>query len=223
MTTMAVGDVNATTRGSGARYNDGKAPLELIPAWLLAELGSNAFSDEPSAITIVRWLGEWQAGRMSALDILRNLHPGDAYECARVFGYGAKKYAAWNWIRGMQWSVPLGCALRHAFAEIGGEDIDSESGFTHRGHLVCNLVMLAQFERTFPEGDDRPVEWLNPSGVEVVRTGGSDSLVGFDAALAAEMSRRRKRGSSDSASMREWLSRAQSAGPSTDTSRTRAP
>lgn len=115
---MAIGDVTSQARGSGARFNDGKVPLDLIPL---------------SSLT----------------------------DCARVFGYGRKKYAAWNWAKGMDWSVPYGCALRHLSAWFNGEDNDPESGLPHLGHVMCNLVMLSTFARTFPEGDDRPVRWLN--------------------------------------------------------------
>jgi hypothetical protein len=110
---MSIGDVNSTARGSGARYNDGKVALELIPGVALED-------------------------------------------CARVFDYGRKKYAAWNWAKGMQWMVPFGCLLRHLYAWARGEDNDPESGLPHLGHAMCNLVMLSTFARTYREGDDRP-------------------------------------------------------------------
>lgn len=115
---MSIGDVNSAERGSGARYNDGKVPYELIPGVALED-------------------------------------------CARVFDYGRRKYAAWNWAKGMAWMVPFGCLLRHLFAWARGEDNDPESGLPHLGHAMCNLVMLSTFARTYPEGDDRPKEWLN--------------------------------------------------------------
>jgi hypothetical protein len=34
---MAVGDVNSNEKGSGARYNDGKADLSLIPMCTLED------------------------------------------------------------------------------------------------------------------------------------------------------------------------------------------
>lgn len=119
---MSVGDVNSVERGSGARYNDGKVPYELIPGMALED-------------------------------------------CARVFDYGRRKYAAWNWAKGMAWMVPFGCLLRHLHAWARGEDNDPESGLPHLGHAMCNLVMLCTFARTYPEGDDRPKQWLNmPAG-----------------------------------------------------------
>lgn len=112
-----VGDVNSTARGSGARYNGGKADLSLIPLCTL--------EDE-----------------------------------ARVWMYGKRKYAAWNWAKGMDWSIPLACALRHLSAWQRGEDIDPESGLPHLAHAMCNLRMLTLYSMTYPEGDDRPKEWM---------------------------------------------------------------
>jgi len=112
-----VGDVNSTARGSGARYNGGKADLSLIPLCTL--------EDE-----------------------------------ARVWMYGKRKYAAWNWAKGMDWSIPLACALRHLSAWQRGEDTDPESGLPHLAHAMCNLRMLTLYSMTYPEGDDRPKEWM---------------------------------------------------------------
>jgi len=81
-------------------------------------------------------------------------------DCAKVFDYGRRKYADWNWAKGMAWSIPLGSLLRHLAAWQRGEDIDTESGLPHLGHIHCNLVMLSTYARTFPEGDDRAKKWL---------------------------------------------------------------
>jgi len=75
---------------------------------------------------------------------------------ARVWEYGKKKYSAWNWVKGMPWSVPFACAMRHLSAWQRGEDLDPESGLPHIAHVACNLRMLALYSRTYPEGDDRP-------------------------------------------------------------------
>ena len=79
---------------------------------------------------------------------------------ARVWMYGKNKYAAWNWAKGMAWSVPLACLLRHLAAWQRGEEVDQESGLPHLAHAMCNLRMLTLYSKTFPEGDDRPKEWL---------------------------------------------------------------
>lgn len=136
---MAIGDVSSEARGTGARFNDGKVPLDLIP--------------------------------LSAL-----------IECARVFDYGRRKYAAWNWAKGMDWSVPYGCLLRHMAAWFDGEDNDPESGLPHLGHAMCNLVMLSTFARTFREGDDRPRRWMHADpakALSLVEMGAPAELLAF--------------------------------------------
>ena len=79
---------------------------------------------------------------------------------ARVWMYGKQKYAAWNWAKGMPWSVPLACLMRHMAAWQRGEEVDPESGLPHLAHAMCNLRMLTLYSKTYPEGDDRPKEWL---------------------------------------------------------------
>lgn len=80
---------------------------------------------------------------------------------ARVWEYGRRKYASWNWAKGMPWSVPLGCILRHLAAWQRGEDLDQESGLPHLAHISCNLRMLTLYSKTYPQGDDRPARWLS--------------------------------------------------------------
>jgi hypothetical protein len=114
-----IGDINSAEKGSGARFNAGKADYSLIPMGTL--------EDE-----------------------------------ARVWMYGRQKYAAWNWTKGMAWSVPFACAMRHMAAWQRGEECDPESGLPHLAHAMCNLRMLTLYSKTFPQGDDRPVKELQP-------------------------------------------------------------
>lgn len=87
---------------------------------------------------------------------------------ARVWMYGREKYAAWNWAKGMPWSVPFACLMRHMAAWQSGEANDPESGLPHLAHAMCNLRMLTLFASTYPEGDDRPLEWLTPTVKEMI-------------------------------------------------------
>lgn len=81
---------------------------------------------------------------------------------ARVWMYGREKYAAWNWTKGMPWSVPFACAMRHMAAWQRGEECDPESGLPHLAHAMCNLRMLTLYSTNYPQGDDRPTKELQP-------------------------------------------------------------
>ena len=156
---MSVGDVTSSARGSGARYNDGKPPLELLPLRVFAEGLYRIDFTEPQqrAYDALLKLAAWQeVGGVGYLyDSIRALG-SPWHDGARVLDYGRRKYAAWNWSKGMAWSIAVGCAVRHLEGIIRGEEHDPESGLTHAGHAVCNLVFLITYHTTFPEGDDRP-------------------------------------------------------------------
>ncbi len=79
----------------------------------------------------------------------------------RVWEYGERKYAAYNWTKGMKWSIPFECALRHLEAWQAGIELDEESGLPHLAHAMCNLRMLTLYSKTYPEGDDRENNFLS--------------------------------------------------------------
>lgn len=72
-----------------------------------------------------------------------------------VLTYGAKKYAAHNWRKGLAWSRLTAAALRHLLAFMRGEDIDPESGLPHIDHALCCLMFLSEFQKTGGGTDDR--------------------------------------------------------------------
>lgn len=150
---MPVGDVNSSAPGSGARYNDGKVQLDLVPAsfWELAFIDA-ALPELRHAANFIKQVQTYSR----ECDVPPRFDFSiDDLECAaRVFEYGTKKYAAWNWAKGMKWSIPIGCAFRHMVAIALGEESDPESGELHWGHVMCNLIMLQHFMRYYPEGDD---------------------------------------------------------------------
>jgi hypothetical protein len=170
---MPIGDVNSSERGSGARDNDGKAPMHQIPAiywkasWVSLGLLPEFLDPDPPRVSNDVLLA---SDIMTALCRLQNGNPSvecspfaevlqdpDHLEMAMdVFAFGEKKYALYNWTKGMPWSVPTACALRHVKAFLDGEENDPESGLPHLGHALCNIVMLDWYWRQYPEGDDRP-------------------------------------------------------------------
>lgn len=153
---MSIGDVTSDARGSGARYNTGKAPVELIPLRIIASSAQRAGGNAAVAQALLS-VGLYQErGELAHLYDAIGVLGATWAECAAVLDYGRQKYAAWNWAKGMPWSVCFGCIGRHALDILSGEEADLESGLPHRGHILCNLVFLIHYAQHYPEGDDRP-------------------------------------------------------------------
>lgn len=58
----------------------------------------------------------------------------------RVLEFGTKKYAPKNWQKPMDTTEILESMQRHLAALMDGEEIDSESGISHMGHIQCNAM-----------------------------------------------------------------------------------
>lgn len=76
-------------------------------------------------------------------------------DIAQVLAFGAKKYDAHNWRKGIQYSRLLDAALRHLYAFADGEDTDPESGLSHVAHAGCCIVFLLGMQHSRPDLDDR--------------------------------------------------------------------
>jgi len=152
-----VGDVDSDEKGSGARFNSGKPPLNFIPIeqqmviWVTYKMPDSSFMLE-----IMDVLGRFEKGQAEMWQVMRLLTVDDLNGAAYVWEYGSKKYAPFNWAKGMAWSIPFACIGRHMGLIMQGEEIDEESGYSHWGHVVCNILMLDHYSRYFTEGDDRP-------------------------------------------------------------------
>lgn len=87
-----------------------------------------------------------------------DLLPFDAVnEVAKVYTFGAKKYAERNWEAGMNYSRLFGACMRHMWAWFMGEDKDPESGLTHLSHAGFCVLGLIAYELRKSGVDDRPV------------------------------------------------------------------
>lgn len=85
-----------------------------------------------------------------------DLFPPEALEAiGQVLTYGANKYAAHNWRKGIDWSRLYGAALRHLNRWNAGEDIDPESGLPHLAHAGCCVVFLIASAQSGLGTDDR--------------------------------------------------------------------
>lgn len=97
-----------------------------------------------------------------ALDLSKGLTIGLSAHSPTCGVHKTIKTAAWNWTKGMPWSVPFACAMRHMAAWQRGEECDPESGLPHLAHAMCNLRMLTLYATTYTQGDDRPTKELQP-------------------------------------------------------------
>lgn len=149
---MSIGDVNSNERGSGARFNGGKPSIELIPFRILA-----LTTEQETIKEAFYLLDSYQfSGDIKYLQSLFSYLSIHINDCAYVFAYGSKKYASWNWLKGMAWSIPLACTGRHLLKLKDGELLDDESGLSHWGHVLCNIVMLITYAEVYQEGNDLP-------------------------------------------------------------------
>lgn len=79
---------------------------------------------------------------------------------AKVLTKGAEKYADRNWELGMRWSKVVASLKRHLEAFEMGEDFDKETGLLHTAHIMCNAAFLTEYYKLYPQGDDRPHNYL---------------------------------------------------------------
>lgn len=67
------------------------------------------------------------------------------HACGRALAYGAEKYAANNWRKGMNISEAYSALQRHLLVWNEGEDIDPDSGLNHLDHVAANLAFLTEY------------------------------------------------------------------------------
>lgn len=101
------------------------------------------------------------------------VHPKAQEDMVDVLTYGAEKYSEYdkngnviydgsmNWRNGLSWMSVIDSLKRHINAIERGEDYDPETGKLHIAHAACNVHFLNAFYYIFPQGDDRPKNFLN--------------------------------------------------------------
>lgn len=73
----------------------------------------------------------------------------------KVWMFGAKKYSAHNWRKGMPTTRGFNALMRHLTAYMNGEDNDPESGISHLAHAACCLKMMQHTAKYHPSLNDR--------------------------------------------------------------------
>lgn len=82
--------------------------------------------------------------------------PLASIEVGKVAGFGAKKYARYNFMKGYAWSLSYDALQRHLHAFWSGEDKDEESGLYHLAHAAWHCLALLSFLLRKRGTDDRP-------------------------------------------------------------------
>lgn len=108
-----------------------------------------------------RMTDKFTGGQKGAkLTQLGALDPVALIEVSRVAGYGANKYAAFNFLKGYDWSLSFNAGMRHALLFWAGEDIDEESGRSHPAMAAWHFMTLVSFLARQVGNDDRPPSLL---------------------------------------------------------------
>jgi hypothetical protein len=133
----------------GMKFDTGKAPLWIVP-WEALE----PMIPEPArrrAFILSKWVRRELQCPIGALML-----PYMVQHASEIMIFGAKKYAPYNWEKGILFTRIASAGLRHAL-EYGADDPDS--GMPHEWHLDCNVLFAATFEargELYREFDDRP-------------------------------------------------------------------
>lgn len=77
-------------------------------------------------------------------------------KCSLVMALGALKYGKMNWRKNkVKETVYIEAAMRHMYAAMDGEDVDSESGQSHYAHAMACMAILLDAKATGNLVDDR--------------------------------------------------------------------
>jgi len=76
-------------------------------------------------------------------------------QVAEVLAFGAQRYGAHNWRKGIEVQRQINASLRHIFKANEGEDTDPDSGLPHLAHAICDLMFALNTIHDRPEMDDR--------------------------------------------------------------------
>lgn len=85
-----------------------------------------------------------------------SLIPRPALEqMAYAFMHGEVKYGRYNYCAGFDSHRLLAAAFRHLTQWQSGEDLDSESGYSHLGHALASIAMLLHIQELGTMRDTR--------------------------------------------------------------------
>jgi len=120
---------------AGKKFDKGKPRLELLPPSYWLEVDSKLSAD------LAGWyFYKWE------------LPISVSYDAVPILEFGANKYAAHNWIKGMRWGRLVGAFHRHCNKLENGlwiprdlSEADLESDLPHGAHAECCLLFLREY------------------------------------------------------------------------------
>jgi hypothetical protein len=133
-------------KSAGQKFDAGKPSLELLPPSYWAMVGSE----------LSQQLAAWY---FYGGDFPKNF----GYDATIVLDFGAKKYSAHNWHKGMRWGRLVGAFHRHAnrfdeelklWVPRDLDEKDEESGLPHGQHAECCRLFLNEYYEAFNSGID---------------------------------------------------------------------
>ena len=108
----------------------------------LTTLASGGIIKPPNEVRTVSSSGGEKGVKPEAYALL----PSEALdEIARVYAFGAEKYAAHNWRKGYEWNKSFSAMMRHLWSWWRGENLDPESGLSHLAHAGFHVLGLLTF------------------------------------------------------------------------------
>lgn len=101
------------------------------------------------------WLNENGIKRDTGKPSLSLLDRTALEQISKVLDFGAEKYDAHNWRKGIRYTRLIDAMLRHIHAFNDGENTDPESGLSHMAHVGCCVMFLLWMEKNRQDLDDR--------------------------------------------------------------------
>lgn len=109
-------------------------------------------------MTIERITSDTGGEKDRKLAEIASIDPIALLHLAEVSGAGARKYSAYNFLKGYDWSLSMNALQRHALLFWSGEDRDPESGQLHATHAAWHGLTLTSFLLRGIGNDDRPAK-----------------------------------------------------------------
>jgi hypothetical protein len=92
----------------------------------------------------------------SKLSQIGLVDPVSLWRVGEVAGFGAEKYAKFNFLKGYQWDLSYSAMMRHFEEFWMGNDYDDESGLLHLAHGTWHGLALISFYERGLGTDTRP-------------------------------------------------------------------